>query len=128
MGIPQRNTRVIVARLVAEVLRLRHRSYHPELRFMETVENTVILMAIFSAECNGKPLTVLGLSKHLEMPRATLLRRLSFLESKGEVRREAQSLRVNAAIFATPSRDEAMRHLRQTVINAGTALSQMDTD
>ena len=62
MGIPQRNTRVIVARLVAEVLRLRHRSYHPELRFMETVENTVILMAIFSAECNGKPLTVLGLS------------------------------------------------------------------
>ena len=119
---------MIVAQLLADVLRLRHRNYYPELRFMETVEITVILMAIFSAECNGKPLTALGLSKQLEMPRATLLRRLSFLESKGEVRREAQSLRVNAAIFATPSRDEAMRHLRQTVINAGTALSQMDTD
>src|SRR5262249_30308243 len=116
MGIPRRNTRVIVAEVVADVLRRRHRDYYPELRFMETVEITVILMAIFRAECNGKPLTVLGLSKHLEMPRATLLRRLSFLESKGEIRRGPQGLRVNAAIFATPSRDESIRSVRQTII------------
>jgi hypothetical protein len=128
MGIPRRDTRLIVAQLLADVLRLRHRNYYPELRFMETVEVTVILMAIFSAECNGKPLSALGLSKHLEMPRATLLRRLSFLEAKGEIRREAQGLRVNAAIFAPLSRDETIRRLRQTVIDAGAALSSIDTD
>ena len=128
MGIPRRDTRLIVAQLLADVLRLRHRNYYPELRFMETVEVTVILMAIFSAECNGKPLSALGLSKHLEMPRATLLRRLSFLEAKGEIRRDAQGLRVNAAIFAPSSRDETIRRLRQTVINAGAALSSIDTD
>jgi len=128
MGIPQRDTPVIVAQLLANVLRLRHRTYYPELRFMETVENTVILMAIFCAECNGKPLTALGLSKHLEMPRATLLRRLSFLALKGEIRRGPQGLRVNASIFASPSSDDAIRSVRQTVINAGNALSKMDTD
>ena len=125
---PRRNIRVIIAQLLADVLRLRHRDYYPELPFMETVEISVILMTIFSAECNGKPLSALGLSKHLEMPRATLLRRLSFLESRGEIRREAQRLRVNAAIFATSSRDQTIRRLRQTVINAGAALSQIDTD
>jgi DNA-binding IclR family transcriptional regulator len=114
--------------LLAEVLRLRHRDYYHELRFMETVEITVIVMAIFSAECSGKPLTALGLSKHLEMPRATLLRRLSFLESKGEIRREAQGFRVNPAIFATSSRDDAIRRARQSVIHAGNALSKLDID
>jgi len=128
MGMPQRNTRVIVAQLLADVLRLRHRNYYPELPFMVTIEMTVILMAIFSAECNGKPLSALGLSKHLEMPRATLLRRLSFLESKGEIRREGQRLRVNPAIFATPSRDEAIRGLRKTIIDAGNALAKVDAD
>ena len=128
MGIPQRDTRVIVAQVLADVLRLRHRTYYPELRFMETVEITVILMAIFWAECNGKPLTALGLSKHLEMPRATLMRRLSFLASKGEIRRGAQGLRLNASIFATPSRDEAIRSVRRTIIDAGNALSKVDTD
>lgn len=128
MGIPQRNTRVIVAQLVEDVLRARHRSYYPELPFMVTIEITVILMAIFSAECSGKPLSALGLSKHLEMPRATLLRRLSFLVSKGEIRREGQRLRVNPAIFATPSRDEAIRDLRQTIIDAGRALAEMAAD
>src|SRR5262249_17865761 len=128
MGLARRNIRVVVAQLLADVLRLRHRDYYPELRFMETVEVTVIVMAIFSAECNGKPLSALALSKHLEMPRATLLRRLSFLEARGEIRRDADGLRVNAALFATPSRDETIRHLRQTVIGAGTALSSIDTD
>jgi DNA-binding IclR family transcriptional regulator len=126
MGI--RNTRVIVAQLLADVLRLRHRNYYPELRFMESIEITVILMAIFSAEADGKPLTALGLSKHLEMPRATLLRRLSFLESKGEIYREARGFRVNAAIFATSSRDEAILSLRRVVIDAGHALAEMDND
>jgi len=128
MGIPQRNTRVIVAQLLADVLRRRHRDYYPELPFMVTIEITVIVMAIFSAECSGKPLSALGLSKHLEMPRATLLRRLSFLVSKGEIRREGQRLRVNAAIFATPSREESIRGLRQTIIDAGHALAEMGAD
>jgi hypothetical protein len=128
MEIARHDIRVVVAQLLADVLRLRHRDYYPELRFMETVEVTVIVMAIFSAECNGKPLSALGLSKHLEMPRATLMRRLSFLEARGEIRRDAEGFRVNAAMFATPSRDETIRRLRHTVIDAGTALSSIDTE
>ena len=128
MEIAQRNTRLIIAQLVAEVLRVRHRSYYPEMPFMVTIEITVILMTIFWAECNGKPLSARGLSMQLEMPRATLVRRLSFLKSRGEIRREGQRLRVNTAIFATPSRDEAIRSLRQTIIDAGHALAKMDAD
>jgi hypothetical protein len=76
----------------------------------------------------GKPFNVLGLSKHLEMPRPTLLRRVAYLESGDIIRREDRRLRINTAIFAAPLRDENIRRLRQIIIEAGNALSKMDTD
>jgi DNA-binding IclR family transcriptional regulator len=124
--VPFRETRLIVARLLHDVLRLGHGAF-AELPFMQAVEVTVIITAIFSAENDGKPFNVLGLSKHLGMPRATVFRRLSFLDRKGIVHRDDQGLRINPQIFATPSRDENIRHLRQIIIDAGTALSKMET-
>jgi hypothetical protein len=122
--VPFHETRLIIARLLHEVLRLGF----PDLPFMQAVETTVIVTAIFSAENEGEPFTAQSLSTHLGMPRATLFRRLSYLESKGTVRRDAQGLRINPQIFATPIRDKNIRHLRQIIIDAGIALSKMDTD
>ena len=60
------------------------------------------------------------------MPRPTLLRRLAYLESKGLVHRDAQGLRINPQMFEAIS-DENIRGLRQIIIDAGTALSAVET-
>jgi len=125
--IPFYETRLVVAHSLHDVLRLGHGGFG-ELPFTQAVEVIVIVTAIFSAESNGEPFSALGLSKHLGMPRATLFRRLSYLESKEIICRDAQGLRINPRIFATPARDESIRHLRQIVINAGAKLSMLDVE
>ena len=122
--IPRRKTRLIVAQLLHGVLRLSHSAY-AELPFMQAVEVTMIVTAIFSAESEGKPLSTLGLSEYLGMPRATLFRRLSYLRSKGIVLRDAQGLRVNPQLLTTPTRDKSIRQLRKMIIDAGATLVQL---
>jgi len=122
--IPRRKTRLLVAQLLHGVLRLAHGAYR-ELPFMQAVEVTVIVTAIFSAESEGKPFTALGLSEHLGIPRPTLFRRLSFLRSKGIVHRDAQGLRINPQLFMTPNRDKNILQLRKMIIDAGATLVQL---
>jgi PAS domain S-box-containing protein len=121
-------TRLIVARLLHDVLRSGHRGGLTELPFMHAVEILVIISAILWAEREDKLFNALSLSKHLGMPRATLFRRLSFLQSKKIVCRNADGLRLNRQVWATPVRDENIRDLRQLIIDAGAALSKVDTE
>jgi len=123
--IPFYETRLVFAHLLHQVLRLGHGAFG-ELPFMQAVEVIVIVTAIFLAESKGEPFKALGLSKHLGVPRATLFRRLAFLESKKIICRDAQGLRINPRIFATPTRDEAVHRLRQIIITAGATLSKLD--
>lgn len=124
--VPFHESRLIIARMLHDVLRFGHGAF-AELPFIEAVETTMIATAILIGESDGRPFTTLGLAKHLQMPRATLVRRLSILVAKGIIRRDARALRLNPQIFASPIRDEAILRLRQIVIDAGTALSKTDT-
>jgi hypothetical protein len=123
--IPFYETRLVFAHLLHQVLRLGHGAFG-ELPFMQAVEVIVIVTAIFLAENNGEPFSTSGLSKHLAMPRATMFRRLAFLEQKEIICRDAHGLRINPRIFATPTRDEAVRRLRQIIIDTGATLSKSD--
>jgi DNA-binding transcriptional ArsR family regulator len=125
--IPHRKTRIIIARLLHRILRLAHSAYI-ELPFMQAVEITVIVTAIFSAEHEGSPFSTLGLSQLLGMPRPTLLRRLSLLRSKGIIYRDTEGLRINPQLFMTPLRDDNIRLLRQIIIDFGIELSKLLDD
>ena len=65
-----------------------------------------------------------SLSKHLEMPRTTLIDRLSFLETKGFVLRDADGLRLPSQICP----DENVLRMRKIIIDAGNALSKIDIE
>jgi len=125
--IPHRKTRIIIARLLHRILRLAHSAYI-ELPFMQAVEITVIVTAIFSAEHEGTPFSTLGLSQLLGMPRPTLLRRLSLLRSKGIIYRDTEGLRINPRLFMTPLRDDSILLLRQIIIDFGIELSKLMDD
>jgi|SRR5215472_11234644 len=123
--VPFRETRLITARLLHDILRLGHSSLS-DLPFMQAVEILMIVTSIFMAENEGTPLNASSLSRLLGMPRPTLFRRLSFLTSKDIVRRDG-GLQLNPQIFRTEIRDRDIRRLRQIIIDAGIALSKMDT-
>jgi hypothetical protein len=127
--LPFRESRLITARLLHDILRLGHSSL-PDLPFMQAVEILMITTSIFIAETEGTPLNASTLSRHLGMPRPTLFRRLSFLASKGMVRRHGGphgGLQLNPQMFRTEVRDRDIRRLRQLIIDAGVALSKTDT-
>ena len=128
-AIPQRKARLIVAQLLHRILRLGHGAFI-ELPFMQSAEILIILTAIFWHESEGKPLSALGLSEYLGMPRPTLGRRLSLLQSKEIIRQDTKGdgrgLRLNPQMFMTELRDESIRLLRQMIIDAGIELSKLD--
>jgi len=121
--VPFRDTRLIVARLLHQVLRSGHSAF-ADLPFTEAAEVILIVTAIYIAENDGKPFSTLGLSKHLGMPRATLLRRLTHLRN-GIIIRDDGQMRVNPQMFA-PISVENIRQLRQFIIDTGNELSRVD--
>lgn len=116
-------------RMVMALLRNSHRQYYPDLRFAEGTEAMLISNTIFLAQVEGKPFTVLALSKHLGMPRATLLRRLHYLESKKFVRRDAdQRLEFNIERLRSAGASRTLHRGRRIVLATANMLSKMDTD
>ena len=75
-------------------------------------------------EYKGEVFNANSLSKHLEMPRTTLIDRLSFLETKGFVLRDADGLRLPSQICP----DENVLRMRKIIIDAGNALSKIDIE
>jgi len=127
MEIPFVKIRTTMLRMVMALLRNSHRQYYPDLRFAEGTEAMLISNTIFLAQVQGKPFTVLALSKHLDMPRATLLRRLHYLESKNFVRRDAdQRLEFNTELLQSWGAGRTLLRGRRIVLVAARMLSKMD--
>src|SRR5215467_4614316 len=123
MTLPDCDARLAVARMQMALLRNWHRSYLSDLRFPEAVEASIIAVSIMTADVEDKPFTALGLAKNLQMPRATLLRRLSVLESEGIIRRDGRHLRINPGALT----DDSMRRVRKIVTRAWETLTKVDT-
>lgn len=126
MDIPFRDIRLVYLRLIADLLHNSHRAYYPDLRFIEAVEATLISNAIFIAEAEGKPLTAAGLAKHLDIPRATLLRRLAYLKSKGFLRSNGRRLRIDMAILSSSAHAENLPRACRIILDAAQELSKLD--
>jgi len=120
--------RDVGGRLVVEILRAGHRAYFPDVPFIEAVEAELIVIEIMIAELDGKPFTTLRLAKHLQMPRTTLVRRIAYLVKKGALTRDARSkLHISRSIVASPAGDRSAARVRQLILDAGNALSKMDS-
>ena len=126
--IPHQAVRDVGGRLVVEILRAGHRAYFPDVPFIEAVEAELIVIEIMIAELDGKPFTTLRLAKHLQMPRTTLVRRIAYLVKKGALTRDARSkLHISRSIVASPAGDRSAARVRQLILDAGNALSKMDS-
>jgi hypothetical protein len=125
MSVPHAEVRAIEIGLLLDLLRSVQRAYFPDTPFHEAVGLVVLTGAIVRAQASGQPVSGHKLARELEMPRATLLRRLAELEAKGIVAREGNEVRFSGALLATPGAG-LIRHTRTLILEAAAALSKMD--
>jgi len=124
MTIPHRTIRDVGGRLIMEMLRSGHRAYFSDVPFAEAVEAELIVIAVMVAEMDGSPFTTARLARDLQMPRPTLIRRISYLEKKGALTRDEQSkLRISRTMITSPSGDRSAARVRQLILDAAKALS-----
>jgi hypothetical protein len=125
MNVPLWESRLIIVGLTENILRTVQQVWFPDLQFSEAVEHTLITSAIVVAQAKDKPLTVTKLAKYLEMPRATLQRRLKYLCARGLVMREGNHLFFNVEVLArTP---QAIARSRQLILAAAEALCNLSS-
>jgi len=123
MNVPLWESRLIIIGLTENILRTVQQVWFPDLQFPEAVQHTLITSAIVVAQAKDKPLTVAKLAKYLEMPRATLQRRIKYLCARGLVMREGNHLFFNVEVLAlTP---QAIARSRQLILAAAEDLCNL---
>jgi predicted transcriptional regulator len=94
MDIVLRHERMMLARLFFEEAHALHQAHfgiHPGLRFGTSLELSIVGRAVFLGQAEGKPMGIAQLSRFLDMPRATLRRKLRMLEKLGYIERQGNA-------------------------------------
>ena len=115
------NARTIMCQLMIDLLRNSNKVYFPELKFMASVEATVILCVIFLQQLMGKPYTEGELRASLQMSKGTMERRIKWLRDHGWVVKRKHRLAVDLSTLSTQNAHTA----RDIIIAAGVALAKM---
>src|SRR5262249_10829951 len=115
-----------VARLVLSLLRTVRSAYTPELTLEQASEFLFLMMHLFIGHAQGKPLSASKLAHIAEMPRTTVLRRLTALIELGYLERIGNSYYLTAKSNVPNQRHVLLEHINN-IQNAPKELSKMDT-
>src|SRR5262247_807550 len=88
--------RARVARLVLSLLHTVRSAYTPELTLEQASEFLFLMMHLFIGHAQGRPLSASKLARIAEMPRTTVLRRLTALIELGYLERISNSYYLTA--------------------------------
>jgi hypothetical protein len=122
MNVPDGDARRVAIQLVVDLIRLVQRNYFDDVPFPEAVCATIFSGQIIAAEIAGKPISEQRLARLVEMPRATLHRRLDYLIDKGFVTRERDGLHFDK----TRLKPDVIRTAARTIIETADALRMLD--
>ena len=90
MPITLARERLIIARLVLAIMRARAKQIYPELSVSASYELQMVATAVFIGHASRRPMGATDISRYIEMPRATVLRRLAELIRRGIVVRKGR--------------------------------------
>lgn len=91
MPIDHMAERLIITRLVLGINRAYARHYYPKDGLARSMELQSVGTAVFVGQAEGRPLTVSGIARFVELPRATVRRRLNDLGKLGYVVRKGRA-------------------------------------
>lgn len=119
--------RVVIMKMHLEIMRLCCRAYFNGSRFGSCASDMALLGAILVGQAEGRPMNASKLSAFAEIPRPTVIRRLSVLISKGIVERNGDAFEIQPAVINSDQVTLAAAGAKKVIVDAASKLSRMDT-
>jgi len=117
------NGDLVIPKLIMRAARVSHAVCLPDEPFGSSLDMLFMVIALRIA--NGRPITATTLSRQLEMPRATVSRKLAFLVRRKLVEQRGRMFVIHPALLSSDVRQLASKRLANTVIEAASKLPKM---
>ena len=117
---------LIIAEMMSALRRLGASIFFPEYKLPEAQKFILVGAALGYAQLRGRPLTLVNLSRHLEMPHATALRILKELELSRWVHKRGKYYYVDMDRLEEPGYVEYFAEAERRITIAKRKLSELD--
>jgi len=126
--IPRRSARLLIGQMLWDLLYDGWQLYFDELSFPDAVVALIILVALFLAEADGKPLTRYTLARKIGMPIETARKHVQRLLDRGIVTRNAKfRLGLNVETMSAERSIAVSRRHQKLVIKTAAKLAKLGT-
>jgi DNA-binding transcriptional ArsR family regulator len=120
--------RLVLCRLVIEIMRSLHGAYAPSTEpFGNRLETFFIGVCVVLGDIEGKPFSVSKIAAYMRVPRTTAMRRLKRLESWGLVYRQGRRYYVHEKALNSVMGLRSYQHIRRMLSKAADDLTVLDT-
>lgn len=119
--------RIVVMKMVMEVMRCFTAAYLGETRFGASCSDLLLCSAIVIGQSEGRPMNASKLAEFAGIPRSSVIRRLAELEKAGLLEKAGNVYRVRPEVPNRPRVKAASVEARKLVIAAAAKLSKMDS-
>lgn len=114
---------LVIPKLIMRIARVSHETCLPDMPFGSSLDMVFVVVALRLA--NGRPLTATALSRQLEMPRATVSRRLAFLVRRRLVEQRARAFVLHPGFLSSDARKLGNKRAANAIIEAASKLPKM---
>lgn len=119
---------LLALRLVVEMMGCINNAYFGENRGSANTDCVLLCAAVAIGEFEGRPMSASKLSEYVGMPRASVMRRLSYLESIGVIERPStRSYVISDASMQRIQESNALGTMLRTIRKVSTELSRLDS-
>jgi DNA-binding MarR family transcriptional regulator len=120
--------RLVLCRLMINIMRSLHGSYAPESEpFGSRLETFFIGMCVALGQFEEKPFSVAKIAAYMYVPRTTVIRRLDRLQSWGLIHREGRYYYMDERALNSFLGVRSYRHIRRLLEKAAEELTVLDT-
>jgi biotin operon repressor len=126
--IKKRPQRMVLCRLVIDLLRTLHGSYAPPGEpFGTRIETFFIAACVAIGDIEGKPFSAAKIAAYMRVPRTTVIRRLNRLQSWGLIDRRGRHYYMHEKTLNSLIGMRSYQHVRHILSTATEELTVLDT-
>jgi biotin operon repressor len=126
--IKKRPQRMVLCRLVIDLLRTLHGSYAPPGEpFGTRIETFFIAACVAIGDIEGKPFSAAKIAAYMRVPRTTVIRRLNRLQSWGLIDRRGRHYYLHEKTLNSLIGMRSYQHVRHILSTATEELTVLDT-
>src|SRR4051794_24198432 len=127
-GIRAARQRLVLCRLMVDIMRSLHGTYAPAGEsFGGRLETLFVGLCVALGEIDGRPFSVTKIAAYMHMPRTTVIRRLNRLEKWGLIRRHGRRYQMQEQALNSLLGMRSYQHIRRLLKKAATELIVLDS-